>query len=703
MKILLGIMVLSTLGFGQITAYVTDRTAQATYASLNAYLSAKGGLYVSPTFSGGVLKVIGKCIVPSNVDLFALSSNFKFIGNTGSATDTVYISHMTAHPTSQIFDTSVTVLFASGCVDEVKPEWFGAKGDGLTDDTKAWKALIRSLPGTYSGTSYTYKDHATIICNPAISYKISDTINISEKWNLTLRGVGRNFSRDTSSHRATFSWYGGTNNPILFSDYNYGLNIENISIDGRHVSGVIGASFSVPTTTNSSVKFCNIKNLDVSYCDIGIRLGSDTSNQAPDDAAVIVEGGYYGNNTTCALYINSGNGLTTLIGNHCTNNGFAPTGSYKGCNIFFGGGQLKIYGYESAGSGSTACKDADIYQAFGGLSIYSAWSDCVGKFLVGGSNSEGGVLKHIRHWSGPMTDANTPISIDVHNKNTLEGCYLFGDVFSRTGAAGNITMIGGDQFVPASIYTTRRPDSGIGRVKGDLVTTYNALLDLNPTGNASRIMAGGGSRTSFGPKNSNAFLGLFNKDLVENIGGAAGNSGYTITGPNVSNGGFEIDVNCYSTDGTVNYKAYTKGYGLRYIFGYNGLSMLKAVFNDTTTNKLGSAFTTTFREFGTGDTTQPNQNCVSFPWHNGGNAFSSSAFWRGGMLYDTSSNHVLLSRSGSNQFTKLLVEGDSTISYLNFLDSTKTPIVHDKNGKGWRLKVSVTGAISADSNGVSSK
>jgi hypothetical protein len=54
-------------------------------------------------------------------------------------------------PNSHWLDTAVPIRFASGAVESLRPEWWGAKGDGVTDDATAIQRCANSVPQTTIG------------------------------------------------------------------------------------------------------------------------------------------------------------------------------------------------------------------------------------------------------------------------------------------------------------------------------------------------------------------------------------------------------------------------------------------------------------------------------------------------------------------------------------------------------------------------
>jgi len=125
-KILLAIIVSVScaLSANEVFSYV--KTSKGTFASWNAYLAAKADS-VKTLQIGQNWTVAGKNTNPATIDLNNFVGTARFYGSTGSATDTLVISKMSARPMHQIFDTSLTVIFAVGAAGDVKPEWFGPK------------------------------------------------------------------------------------------------------------------------------------------------------------------------------------------------------------------------------------------------------------------------------------------------------------------------------------------------------------------------------------------------------------------------------------------------------------------------------------------------------------------------------------------------------------------------------------------------
>jgi hypothetical protein len=96
----------------------------------------------------------------------------------GKESSTLEIKGVLTAPFMQIFSGNTKVRFKSNSVTEVYPQWWGAKGDGKTDDTAAVQAAIDSQ-----------------ICSiklPQGKYLITKPLNFTNLSGIILQGVGDN-------------------------------------------------------------------------------------------------------------------------------------------------------------------------------------------------------------------------------------------------------------------------------------------------------------------------------------------------------------------------------------------------------------------------------------------------------------------------------------------------------------------------------
>ena len=148
MLMLMLVSCLSVLGQGTVKKYIT--TPVGTFASWNEYAASRRDSTVSLQI-GENWYVTGKCSSYVNIDLHDFVRGAKFYGLVGSGHDTLVVFTLGYKGNLQWADTSLTVLFAPGAVESLRPEWFGANPYDLLDDTKAIQIAVNSLP-TNGGT-----------------------------------------------------------------------------------------------------------------------------------------------------------------------------------------------------------------------------------------------------------------------------------------------------------------------------------------------------------------------------------------------------------------------------------------------------------------------------------------------------------------------------------------------------------------------
>jgi hypothetical protein len=226
------------------------------------------------------------------------------------------------------------------------------------------------------------------------------------------------------------------------------------------------------------------------------------------------------------------------------------------------------------------------------INISGWWSEDIGVGLKISANKE--YTKHVniagfRHYSGSMTEANTPVSVSSDAPYlTLTSCYWFGNVCLETGQCGSC-VASGQQFYSGD---QRPAQAGF---TGSLVTTKGGLILLGDRGENTGILVGGHGLRPMGPATRISCLAGFSGVGVgiELLGPDAGDSGFSIAPANPATGAGQLLVNCYlSAPGSpASYRAYTPGVGIIYSFLQTGqIQVLSYNFPNTTNPVLGTAF-----------------------------------------------------------------------------------------------------------------
>jgi hypothetical protein len=136
---------------------------------------------------------------------------------------TLTINGAFSAPLTQIFFGAGTVVFSPGSVDDVYPQWFGAVGDAITNDSAAIQKAINSLPpyGRVNGLGLTYNVTSTTLK----SYMRYENFNF-----ITRAGATDMVSPVTVGSNTTPA-------------YIYDVIIRNVHVNGNRINQIgIGAS-----------------------------------------------------------------------------------------------------------------------------------------------------------------------------------------------------------------------------------------------------------------------------------------------------------------------------------------------------------------------------------------------------------------------------------------------------------------------------
>ena len=192
---------------------------------------------------------------------------------------TLTINGAFAADLAQCFDLSLggTVELAAASVSEVYPQWWGARGDGSTDDTDAIEAAIAAVNeppnwGVYPAGSNAVR--GPVVYFPPGTYRLTSQVSVARV--VHLRGAGSN-----SQYSATIlQWDAGTSGLAFAYGSAYGAQVSDIAI----VSGSVTAQ---PTLGTCDGIYSNariyLKNVYVrGWNRDGVRVSASVAAAPPD-------------------------------------------------------------------------------------------------------------------------------------------------------------------------------------------------------------------------------------------------------------------------------------------------------------------------------------------------------------------------------------------------------------------------------------
>lgn len=528
--------------------------------------------------------------------------------------------------------------------DHFNVKGYGAVGDGTTDDTVAIQAAIDAA------TDACQAGKPSTVYLPPGQYKVTTTLMIGETQGvhgLTIQGaaapaLGQVLGAGNPSTlylTSNILWYGTTAQPVFqFTGPNLssqngvrGFRMADVSIDGYAVAGTDDYAAWTASVDTDKMATCGIalgeydaavnqimvgmhfERVSVGRCRIGAWAGRG-----------IVGGPSHGqiNWTMCNFRHNLDHGYLQLGANTAAvtmqscrwyGNGFDPTNdtingaSGAGTNVYQAGGDLTLD--DSIMMGGTASyieapTTANIRTTANSLRIRGMWCETVAPMLHQTGPSRNAEVSCVWHYSSDFTDTDVPTSILHTCPLVLRSNYLFGDVVSTSGAAGNVVNIGtqfyGDRT--GDNVATKRPILGKGTFKGDLITDYGGLIDMGTVGNRAQVMIGGGDRplqkVGYGnPQILSIGTSLAgSRKFVQLLGSDPDESGAGINFSDI-NGGVEILTNTYWYDAGLNLRAFKAGTASRVGFSVDGANLFDIstyVFSDTTTSVGYASFTDVF-------------------------------------------------------------------------------------------------------------
>jgi hypothetical protein len=160
-------------------------------------IKGKGNGHVSLTYYGTLADAltgigseeISLVIDDDSSENVTIPANIKLVAGGGLLSGTVTVNGEIEDSMSQIFNGATLTLGSN--VSFVRPEWFGAVGDGVTDDEAAFNAALTACDGAYMGNSVNFSslnpDGKTFLLS-AKEYCIQDTLYVPSC--TTVKGTG---------------------------------------------------------------------------------------------------------------------------------------------------------------------------------------------------------------------------------------------------------------------------------------------------------------------------------------------------------------------------------------------------------------------------------------------------------------------------------------------------------------------------------
>jgi hypothetical protein len=545
---------------------------------------------------------------------------------------------------------------------------FGAKGDGIADDTAAIQAALNAAKGADANAEGRTVFSLYFPSKPGGFYKITDTLVIDGTHGLVIYGDGALTKRGDAE--ATIRWYGATSKPVfqvkggtgIPSNPNFFITFRDLTISGHPTTlpregampnnlALSGIHFGTLDGQNddSLCRRAIVENVHIFNCRFGIWSGNPDGMNT-DHATVLVTGCLFSGNAQAGILWGTGNALLNVISSDFYN-GWAgkafPADAYSpqiGANIHITSGYVDIVSYTSAGKPTTA----DIYQGSGRVSIINAWSDAAGYFFyqASASQNEGGYhngqITGVRHYAGSKEfTENTPHSMRITAPGMfISSCLVYGNIEVASGLSGRPVFAGINFIRPGATFI------------GTGVDTQRSLTVLGNAGNHAQILLGGANAgvplTHKGTKVPQILSMGDSPTLFQVLGASPTGTGLSFhTRTDDANGGNMLLVNGYLTNTGVQPLQADK---MVWWLEFGGSQGWRMRGYDPAGGKAEVPFAA-FKDFG-GLKVAPvagHRSQVTFqpPAHSGPPSFTSGDFWVGTIYYDTTAKKLRVNTGGS--------------------------------------------------------
>jgi len=322
---------------------------------------------------------------------------------------------------------------------------YGAKGDGVTDDTAAIQKALNALASTGGGTLYF----------PAGTYIISSTLSPSAITRSQIIG------QDPST---TIIKWAGSSGGVMFQISGYKWSKEGrLTWDGSGTAGTGEYQASIAPDYGTSVT-----NFDEVFQNMGYGLRIGTGSNA-DDTRTILRCKFI-NNTSAGVSVESWNAISIMVW----------YSTFQNDAIGITNGVAGVYSV--------------LYNTFLGSTISDIW-DVNGDFLSVRGNYSSGSNQFYHHTAvGQNTNTDifqgntvldTKIAVAIQALNPQQMTLVDNKIRSKSGATGPAASVnasggvGGDLISIGNTYTVSSPISVVGGIPTDSSTLDDQIVSYS--------------------------------------------------------------------------------------------------------------------------------------------------------------------------------------------------------------------------------
>jgi len=212
--------------------------------------------------------------------------------------------------TYQVFSGDGTVKFGSGTTPKIYPQWWGAKADGVNNDTDAIKSAIASVPSSVSnwGSQAARYYNSSVISFPSTSnfYSIDEKIDVTSTKSILFRSespIGARIKQTNTELTAIFLVKASTR---FVGFKNLAFHKGGVELEGQCRERTMFSSCSFEQTPDYAIKTLgqSVVGVDVFWCLFSSCAGGIKIADPNCDLWTIRKCAFW-RNTACDISINS--------------------------------------------------------------------------------------------------------------------------------------------------------------------------------------------------------------------------------------------------------------------------------------------------------------------------------------------------------------------------------------------------------------